>query len=422
MKFKKISIMTLGLASSLFLIGIFSCHESIKDEKVKVEVINGNLDVLGDDKLVFHDNNGINTENLVSVSKDGIENSTIKYKDNLILDIGNSGGIEGNFDESFKSDYKEMYSFIKESQKSKVWLNYNMNFNDETPYLLCTDAEKEKMSSEYKLTFAYYDNNTLKKEKIILERSDFTEQYSEYFSSIRPLTIDLENNILKFVSVTSIEAPLNNSNDYSNQTELYDYVEFNLKTKEHKVQNLNIPRIYGTSIKGDAIYTLAGTDEGIALNKINIKDVKKTETICNIDELFLKGNINTSDVREYFNTFRNRFEIFEIYEKKDFENKMYYESRMNVTIFDVETEKLKEYRDILIRTNDEIYKNLVLRDSFTSGDKLFLSYVKEGAFNTPNYTRVIDLNTKKEILTLKANTKYETPNILVDSGGNNEKK
>lgn len=358
------------------------------------------------------------------MSSEGIENSTIRYKDNLILDIGsNYGGVEGNFDESFKADYKEMYSFIKEFQKSKVWINYNMNFNDETPYLLCFNDEKEKkeIPSEYISTFAYYDNNVLRKENLTLKSSDFTEQYSKYISSMRPLAIELDGDILKFVSNTSIVNAVN-SNDYCEQTDLYDYVEFNLKTKDYTVQDLNSQRIYGTSIKQDIIYTLAGTNKGLALNKTNIKDIKKTETICNIDDLYLKDNINKSDAREHFNIFRNRFEIFEVYEKKDFEDKMYYESRMNVTIFDVNTEELKEYRDILIKTNDETYKNLVAKDYFTSGDKLFISYVKEDTFNTPNYTKVIDLNTKKEILNLKTNTKYESPNILVDSRRNNEKK
>lgn len=38
MKFKKISLIALGIASSIFLIGMFSYHEAIKDKKVKVEV------------------------------------------------------------------------------------------------------------------------------------------------------------------------------------------------------------------------------------------------------------------------------------------------------------------------------------------------------------------------------------------------
>ncbi|MGL4762132.1 MAG: hypothetical protein ACRCWG_11850 [Sarcina sp.] len=403
MKIKRLILVTMALASSVFTIGAALYHQSVKNERVKIEILEGDLKLLEDERLAFFNNNGLSTENIVEVSSSGMNSSTKRYNDLNYINLSPQNNSRGFLSDEFRKDHKELYEYIDKLGQNSYYIDYKYVFTDDLPYIGYIQSNNDKYPENLKFTFKlahYTKDNKFEEKSLELDKSDFSREKLGELSNISPITIYKENdNLIKLIVETSIVNYSSNGDESS--FDVYDYIEIDLSNGKYKSQNIDLYAIESASIGKNNLYVLGHPGNDEVIRKFDINDFNNTEDLYSNDKRIRansKNNILSRYSKRYLNIFDNRFEIIDIHETTK-------AGLVNLTTIDVSTSEIKEHENIPALTKSEVAGSNII-DAFTSEDKLYISYTNENVFDFvdgKSFLKVIDINTGKTLLKLQVN-------------------
>ena len=404
MKIKRLILVSMALASSVFVIGTGVYHQSINNERVKVEVLEGDFKNLGDDKLTFSNGNSMLTENVIEVSSNGIERSTKKYRDTnyMILNSMYNSTMQVVSDE-FMKEYKEFYETLDSFKNQPMYIDYIYNFGGENPYMAYTVEDGNDLEYASMMFVHYNENNIFEEKNIQLKKSDFNRNLPTNNMIIKPLAVYKRD-------ANNVDLIVKTSNDGA--LEVYDFVSVNLETGGYKSQNIIISRLNIAFIGKDFLYISGYTGDDSVIRKIDLKDFDNIEDIYSENELrdeYSQEGIIFEYTDVLVNTIENRLELFDFPADKETQR---VNGKLDIKIIDGDTSKVKDYNDIAISENEHIQ----FINQFIMDDKLVISYTNkplsydkyvngysDSSIDSDSFIKVIDLNTKETLLKLKVN-------------------
>lgn len=377
--------------TAVSIITIFSAifmNIYIKNNKIKINVEEGDLAVLEDDNYVLTSFNA-QDYSISSISKDGIK-TDVKYSKDL--DTFSSTNFSSQFTDfemllPRAQNKKVLKEFYKTLNKKHNMVNY-YTFKDELlPYAIFTLIEN---SIPY-IDIVYIENNQVNSKKIKLDKLmlDDTLDYN-----LTTFNIDYSHKSGKNIGLLIFSSF--HIDGVKEQLLKYNLVNLDMETGEYSVEECDgIIDSTISMITDNAVYMKSEKDSN-SIYKHDRNDFSNKELIFDIEQ-----NYDSPYDKNHINVYEDRFENLDFKTENEKLNGL-----LDIKFIDREEEKAFEFNNIKVFDEAEIKGDIYVNQAFTKGNNLFISYNldKNILMDTKAYTKVIDMNTNKVLLKFSSNT------------------